>query len=381
MKSKICSIGYINKIGNNVLKIRERELSPLFEDLRTANCIVCGGSGRSLYSLNVAMSQIAKITNSKIVITPEDTGFPGSNIYDAAFELEKRYNRIVLMINSGSGESGDPKTLAEDLGKYVEETGSNKFSMGLITSNPNSSTASIVRKYGHVITLEGREKEESPEEYSKTGIMGDMFELSSLSLIQAMCEVINEKGSIGRIFELLEEEFPIIGEIIDKNLGTDAYASVLDILERRSNLFLGGTGTSNEVAKMTAIRLFHIKKPLGDDVYIARGVNTPHPRAGDLEILISHSGETESVIRWCNTFKNAGGIVFSIIGKTKSTLDKNSHYRIRLEEKSMPGQPRRFYARVAYVLSPLPVLLTQRLGERGFRLPEYVLRWYHSTIQ
>ena len=58
-------------------------------------------------------------------------------------------------------------------------------------------------------------------------------------------------------------------------------------MEKRTNVFLGGKGTGNEIAKMTGVRLFHIKSFLGDNVYITRGVNTPHPRAGDLEILLS----------------------------------------------------------------------------------------------
>jgi 6-phospho-3-hexuloisomerase len=378
---KTCSLEYINKIGKNVLNVQSEQLQPLFESLKVADCIVCGGSGRSLYSLNTAISQIAKIKEPKVVISPDDAGFPGRNLFSAAYELERRYNNIILLINSGSGETGDPKILAEDLGQYIAKTGSKKFFMGLITSNPYSSIAKTVEKQGCTVRVEGRKKGATLEEYSETGIMGDMFELSSLYLIQAMCEVINLNKGIDKVFDLLEQEFPLIGEIIDSNIDTKAYLSVLDLLERRSDLFIGGKGTANEVAKMTAIRLFHIKKPLGDNVYIARGVNTPRPRAGDLEILISYSGETKSILRWCKTFRNLGGTVLAIIGTKDSTLEKMSDYSIIMEEEVMKGQPRRFYARAAYVLSPLPVLLTQRLGERGFKLPEYVLNWYHSIIQ
>jgi 6-phospho-3-hexuloisomerase len=132
---------------------------------------------------------------------------------------------------------------------------------------------------------------------------------------------------------------------------------------------------------MTAIRLFHIKGFLGDNVYIARGINTPHPRAGDLEILVSYSGETKPVIVWCDVFKKLNGIVLSITGTRDSTLAKKSDYQIILEEVSKPGQPRRFYMRAAYVLSPLPVKLAERLSERGLKLPEYIINWYHSVTQ
>jgi len=52
-----------------------------------------------------------------------------------------------------------------------------------------------------------------------------------------------------------------------------------------------------------------------------------------------------------------------------------------LEETVKLGQPRRFYMRAAYVLSPLPVKLAERLSERGLKLPEYIINWYHSVTQ
>ncbi|MDH5783493.1 MAG: SIS domain-containing protein, partial [Candidatus Bathyarchaeota archaeon] len=179
---------------------------------------------------------------------------------------------------------------------------------------------------------------------------------------------------------LFEDEFRVLGEMIDSNVGSEAYDSLIDIMERRSDVFLGGKGTADEVVKMTVIRLAHIKKFLGDNVYIVRGVNTPRPRAGDLEILVSYSGETKSVVNWCNIFRDLKGVVFSVTGTKGSPLDKKSDYKIILEEKVRPGQPRRFYMRAAFVLSPLPVKLVERLREKGLILPEYIIDWYHSLF-
>jgi D-arabinose 5-phosphate isomerase GutQ len=379
---KISGVEYVERISENLLNVRAKNLSPLYEELKSADCIVCGGSGRSLHSLNIAMSQIAMMKEPKVVISREDVGFPGRGMYDAASKLEKRYKKIVLLINSGSGESDDPKYLAEKLEKYLEETGSEKFSMGLITSNVNSSIAKIVKRHGHVIGVEGRGKKQLPSDaYSETGILGDLFELGSLFLLQMMTEAISENRSVDKILELITEEAPVLKEITENAVHSKAAKVSLDFLERRSNVFLGGRGTAEEVAKMTAVRLFHIKKALGDDVYIARGVNTPHPRAGDLEILISYSGETKPVVGWENTFKTLGGTVLSIVGTKGTPLEKDSDLQILLEEKVEPGKPRRFYMRAAYVLSCLPILLTQRLSSKGLNLPEYILTWYHNIIE
>ena len=383
ISEKISEVEYVDIINKNLKKITKEKLEPLYEDLRAADCIVCGGSGRSLHSLNIAMSQIAMMKEPKVVITREDVGFPGRGMYDAASELAKRHKKIVLLISSGSGESDDPKHLAEELEKYLKETGSKQFSMGLITSNARSSLSKLVSQYGHVVVVEGREKKQlpAPDDYSETGIMGDLFELGSLFLLQMITEAIAENSPAERVVELIAEEAPVLRSITQDAIHSEAVKMALDYLETRSDVFLGGRGTAEEVAKMTAVRLFHIKKFLGDNVYIARGVNTPHPRAGDLEILISYSGRTKPVVGWCNRFKGIGGGVFSVIGRAGTNLEFGSDEKILLEEDVERGKPRRFYMRAAYVLSCLPILLTERLSERGLILPEYILTWYHNIIE
>jgi len=384
IRSNISHIGYVNSIRDNIFNIRKTKLLPLYEDLKSANCVVCGGSGRSLYSLNAAMSQIAMSQigwRNKVVLTPDDPGFPGKNMYDAAAELERRYKKTLLLINSGSGFSDDPLAMAQDLARYVENKKTSRFSMGLITSNLNSPLAKIVREHGHVVKLKGRGRSKPSFEYSKIGIMGDIFELGSLFLLSMITEAIFRNLGVDGMLQLCEEEFAKIGSMIDLNVQSETYTHLIDVLERRTSVFLGGKGTANEVVKMSGVRLFHIKGFMGDNVYIARGVNTPHPRAGDLEILVSFSGETKPVIIWRDIFKKLNGIVLAITGAKKSTLAQKSDFQIVLEEEVKPGQPRRFYMRAAYVLSPLPVKLTERLGERGLKLPEYLISWYHSVTQ
>lgn len=352
--------------------------------MKSANCVVCAGSGRSLYSLNAAMSQIAISQigwRNKVVLTPDDPGFPGKNMYDAAAELERRYKRILLLINSGSGFSDDPLAMAQDLARYIDYKKTSKFTMGLITSNVNSPLVQITREYGHVVKLKGRGRSKPSLEYSETGIMGDIFELGSLFLLCMMTEAISRNLDTDGVFQLCQEEFAKLGSIIDSNVQSETYNNIVDMLERRTNVFLGGKGTANEIVKMAGVRLFHIKSFLGDNVYIARGVNTPHPRAGDIEILVSYSGETKPVIVWLDVVKRLKGTVLAITGIRDSTLARKSDLQITLEEEVKPNQPRRFYMRAAYVLSPLPVKLAERLGERGLKLPEYIISWYHSVTQ
>jgi len=346
--------------------------------------VVCAGSGRSLYSLNAAMSQIALSQvgwRNKVVLTPDDPGFPGKSMYDAAGDLERRYKKTLLLINSGSGYSDDPLVMAQDLARYIEEKKTSKFTMGLITSGLESPLAQITRQYGHVVHVKGRGRLKPSFEYSETGMMGDVFELGTLSLLCMMIEAIFRNLEVEDVFKLFREEFGKIGAMIDANVKSDTYTQLVDLLEKRTNVFLGGKGTANEIAKMTAVRLFHIKSFLGDNVYVTRGVNTPHPRAGDLEILLSFTGETKPVVLWADVIKKFNGTVLAITGTPESTLAKKADVKIILEEEVKPGTPRRFYTRAAYVLSPLPVKLAERLGQRGLKLPEYIISWYHSVTQ
>jgi 6-phospho-3-hexuloisomerase len=356
----------------------------LYEDLKAADCVVCGGSGRSLYSLNAAMSQIALSQvgwRNKVVLTPDDPGFPGKDMYDAAADLERRYKKTLLLMNSGSGYSDDPLVMAQDLAKYIEEKKTSKFSMGLVTSSLESPLAQITSQHGNVVQLRGRGESKPSFEYSETGMMGDVFELGSLLLLCMMIEAIFRNLEVDDVFQLCREEFEKIGALIDVNVCSETYAQLVDLLEKRTNVFIGGKGTANEIAKMTGVRLFHIKSFLGDNVYVTRGVSTPHPRAGDLEILISSSGETKPVIIWCDVMKKFNGTVLAMTGMKDSTLAKKADFKIILEEEFKPGTPRRFYTRAAYVLSPLPVKLAEKLGQRGLKLPEYIISWYHSVIQ
>ena len=316
-----------------------------------------------------------------MILTPDDPGFPGKNMYDAAGDLERRYKKTLLLINSGSGYSDDPLVMAQDLARYIEEKKTSKFTIGLLTSALESPLAQITRQHGHVVHIKGRGRLKPSFEYSETGMMGDVFELGTLLLLCMMIEAIFRNLEVEDVFKLAREEFEEIGTIIDANVNSGTYTQLIDLLEKRTNVFLGGKGTANEIAKMTGVRLFHIKSFLGDNVYVTRGVNTPHPRAGDLEILMSYTGETKPVILWADVMKKFNGSVLAITGSPESTLAKKADLSIILGEEVKPGTPRRFYTRAAYVLSPLPVKLAERLGQRGLKLPEYIISWYHSVTQ
>jgi len=359
--------------------VKSSSLKQLYDALNDADCIIPYGSGRSYCSIKIPMSQFAKIFTDKTVITPEDPGFPGNNMYEAASKLERRYNRILLLLNSGSGESPEPLAVAEDLARYIEESGSDKFTIIGITSDPNSSIADIAEEYGFIIELKGRAKEIEPIDYMTTGIMGDTFELGSLLLTQGVVKSLY-LGDKSQIKSIHRQYFENINRLLDTHVKSKAYDELVNLLMRRTNVFVGGRGSADEVAEMTVIRLSHVKYAIGDHVYQARGANTPRPRPGDVGILISYSGETPSVVRWAKTLRNEDCIVYSIVGDPSSKLAECSDYYIPIEAEDRGG-PRDFYMYASYILSPLPIILIGKLSSSGLKLPERLLRYYHSTVE
>ncbi len=373
------SLKYLEQIKDNVLDVNLSSIYQLYDTLSKADCIIPYGSGRSYCSIKIPMSQLAKIFTDKFVITPEDPGFPGNNIYEAAKNLESRFNKVVLILNSGSGKSEEPLAAGHELARYIDDTGSKKFIIVSITSNPSSPIGKLANEYGFVVKLKGRTKDMEPTDYMTSGIMGDTYELGSLLLVQGIVKAIylGRKEVIPNIYR---RYFHFIDELMQKHVESKIYDELVDLLMKRTNVFVGGRGSADEVAEMTVIRLSHVKYAIGDHVYQARGPNTPRPRPGDIGILISYSGETPSVVRWANTLMRENCIVYSIVGNSTSSLAQNSHHIMLINVEDKSG-PRDFYMYAAFLLSPLPIKLIGKLSMSGLTLPEKLLRYYHSTVE
>ncbi|MCW3131355.1 MAG: hypothetical protein N2V73_01330 [Candidatus Methanospirare jalkutatii] len=407
---------YISRVVENVKRVRESDLRAIYEDLSEADCIILVGEGRSQGALFIGMGQI-----NKTVRTVEDIDFPGRNILDAAPKLERMHRKIVVLVNSGSGETPIPKIVAQQLAEYIEKTHSEKFKIDAIVSNPDSSVGEIAKSFGSVVVLAGRdgesgkrkrsgsgedstrnstadasgagvarvksekdaredgkkggekEGEEKEEDILESGIMNDIYELGSLLILQKMKECINEGEEFECLTAAINDEARAIREVVGDFIRCELYGDIIDELERRNRIIIGGYGPARHVAMMTAIRLQHVKRAIGDDAYLA-GPFAPRPRAGDILFLISWSGETLPLLEWCRKHKEIGGSVYSIVGNYSTLAEQSKSFRLNAPVSV-------FYERATFALSPLPLHLVERLRERGFELPEYIMRWFHSIMQ
>ena len=378
------NIKYILTIFDNIRAVNPKEIESLYYGLSSVRVIVPSGEGRSKGALSIACSEIAKMNKGKIILDRSDIGFPGRDLYEAAPAIRNKYGPMSLLINSGSGKALIPLIDAQKLGQYITETGNIRdYRIDVVTSDPESPIGKLGSRYGSVVDLKGQvtyENFSEIKEFRETGILTDIFELGSLVLYQAIAEVMNKDASPDAIFSIIENIFKEIQEMFEDKNSIEFIKRIVDDLEKRSLCFMGGLGSGLEVARMTAVRIGHIKRVLGDSVYVIRDVNLPVPRPGDIFIVISYSGETEVVVGWCKNFKKMGGKVISIVGNKNSSIYSLSDYSYVINSPYVKGEPNRFYLKAAFLLSPLPLFLAERIEKRGLRLPDYILRWYHSII-
>lgn len=378
------SLGFMNNVIQNLQEIDLNQASELYRDLKSAGVIVPHGEGRSKGAVSIICSELAKMDRGKVIVDRSDVGFPDRSFDYAAPKLKQRFGRVSLLILSGSGRSLMPLVDAQKLALVIsraEKMGD--YTIDVVTSDPESPLGRLGQKYGTCTYVKGRtvsEENSSTSEFKQYGILEDIFILSASMLLQSVAECIYEDSDPLNISEKINQLLVETNDIVEGVVKSDFIHSLTELLERRHTCFLAGLGSSQEVARMTGVRLGHVKRALGDHVYVAGDSNVPPPRAGDILIAISHSGETEVVASWCKTFKKMGGVVVSIVGKKDSTISSLSDHALYIPSRYSPGRPNDFYLKAAFATSPIPLYLVDRLQERGLRLPEYILRWYHSIM-
>jgi len=374
---------FVNRISKNLEQARRSEIESLYHDIMGAGVILPSGEGRSKGALSIACSEMAKMRAGKLVLDRGDIGFPGRNVIEAAPTLKQRFGQVCLLINSGSGKSLMPLLDAQQLAMYIAQHGNPRdFRIDVVTSDRESPIGKLASRYGNVLVLKGREPDEAPtesKEFRTTGILEDLFILGTGVLFQAMAEALYEEASADRVLARSKELFTEIGTLVDQIVSSEFFKSLVDALEQRHSCFFVGLGSGREVARMTAVRIGHVKRAMGDQIYVAGESNTPAPRAGDVLLVISHSGETEIVAGWCKNFKRMGARVASVVGNPDSTIAAASDLSFTIKGDGLEGRPNSFYIKSAFALSPLPIYLVEKVAERGLRLPEYILRWHHSV--
>ena len=99
------------------------------------------------------------------------------------------------------------------------------------------------------------------------------------------------------------------------------------VSNRKTTIFLAGAGRSGFVAKSFAMRLMH----LGFYVYVFNETIAPPVRDGDIIIIISKSGKSNSITQIVEDSKIDNVKFLAVCGNTKSDLAQKADARIVID--------------------------------------------------
>lgn len=150
------------------------------------------------------------------------------------------------------------------------------------------------------------------------------------------------------------------------------------VLDQASRIFVAGAGRSGLIAKFFAMRLMHG----GYDVFVVGEIVTPSIRSGDLLIVISGSGETETMIAFTKRAKELGAAIALISTKDSSTLGDlaDTVYRVGSPEQygKVVGMPMGTVFELS-TLFFLEATISHIIHEKG--IPEEVMRTRHANLE
>jgi len=91
---------------------------------------------------------------------------------------------------------------------------------------------------------------------------------------------------------------------------------LIALVEGAKRIFIAGAGRSGLISKFFAMRLMHA----GYEVFVVGEIVTPSIGAGDLFLVFSGSGETETMLAFTKSAKKQGAKIALVSTKASSTI-------------------------------------------------------------
>lgn len=150
------------------------------------------------------------------------------------------------------------------------------------------------------------------------------------------------------------------------------------MLDEASRVFVAGAGRSGLVARFFAMRLMHG----GYDAYVVGEIVTPSIRKGDLFIVISGSGETETMIAFTKRAKEQGAKIVLLSTKSSSTIGDMADFVCQIGTAEQYGKVVGMPMGTTFELSTLIFLeatIAHIIHEKG--IPEEEMRTRHANLE
>jgi 6-phospho-3-hexuloisomerase len=150
------------------------------------------------------------------------------------------------------------------------------------------------------------------------------------------------------------------------------------MLDKAARIFVAGAGRSALVARFFAMRLMHG----GYQVYVVGEIVTPSVRKGDLLIVISGSGETETMIAYTKRAKELGAEIALLSAKSSSTIADLADTVFQIGTPEQYGKVVGMPMGTTFELSTLFFLeatISHIIHEKG--IPEEEMRTRHANLE
>lgn len=127
------------------------------------------------------------------------------------------------------------------------------------------------------------------------------------------------------LYEILDEL-----NILANQIDLADMDSLINLINQAKHIFLSGAGRSKLVAQSFANRLLH----LGFSVSVVGEISSPRSQKGDLLIICSGSGETNSLVSLAKEAVDKEIKIALVTESSQSTIGDLSDTRIRIGNKS-----------------------------------------------
>jgi 6-phospho 3-hexuloisomerase len=172
--------------------------------------------------------------------------------------------------------------------------------------------------------------------------------------------------------------------IIDKISGIlaatdESYdAKLTALVDSARRIFVAGAGRSGLISKFFAMRLMHG----GYEVFVVGEIVTPSIGEGDLFLVISGSGETETMLAFTKAAKKQGAKIALISTKSSSTIGDLADTIFQIGSPELYGKVVGMPMGTVFELSTLFLLeatISHAIHEKG--IPEEEMRTRHANLE
>ena len=111
---------------------------------------------------------------------------------------------------------------------------------------------------------------------------------------------------------------------VAQQLPLDQFEDIMDVINTSKKIFLLGAGRTGFMIKAAAMRLMH----LGYTVYVVGETITPAITTGDLLIVASGSGTTQTIVKAAQTAQINGANIVCFTTNPNAPLSQISNYKI-----------------------------------------------------